>query len=248
MDLVVLDNAPLHIEPQNLLQRLRLKKGEPQAGEAFSLLGQALELGRPRACFRLVEVGCMGEDYAVLAGSKLTSRVLRVNLERCSGQVAAFVATCGVELERWAVSHEDFLLRFFAEEICELALRCACEEMNRKIDEAIGKETQKKSSMNPGSLEDWPLVQQRPLFEVLGGVTGAIGVELTESCLMRPRKSLSGIRFASGEEFVNCRLCNRESCQGRRADFDPHLLQTRYAGAGQGEGSAQACADYRQGE
>ena len=243
MDLIIIDNIPLKIEPSALLQKLRLEEGDPQAGDVFSLLEQALEIGRPKACFRLVEVEQAGEDFVVLGGRKLTSRVLRVNLEKASGQVAAFVATCGVELERWAESHQDFLLRFYAEEICECALRCAGETMNEQIAGRLGAENKKLSSMNPGSLEDWPLVQQQPLFSVVGEVTAAIGVELTESFLMRPRKSISGIRFVSNEEFVNCKLCNRESCQGRREDFDPHLYESRYVGNERGNGSAQACAE-----
>ena len=77
----------------------------------------------------------------------------------------------------------------------------------------------------------------------MGVAAGNFGVELTESFLMRPRKSISGIRFVSNEEFVNCKLCNRENCQGRRADFDPHLFESTYAGAKQGEASEQACAE-----
>ncbi len=243
MDLIIIDKIPLKIEPAALMQKLRLEEGDPQAGDAFSLLEQALEIGRPKACFRLVEVESAGEDFVVLGGRKLTSRVLRVNLEKASGQVAAFVATCGQELERWAESHDDFLLRFYAEEICECALRCAADTMNEQIAGRLGAEKKKLSSMNPGSLEDWPLFQQQQLFSVVGQVTAAIGVELTESFLMRPRKSISGIRFASHQEFVNCKLCNRENCQGRRADFDPHLFEITYAGAKQGEASEHACAE-----
>jgi len=46
--------------------------------------------------------------------------------------------------------------------------------------------------MNPGSLEDWPLTEQRVLFALLGDPQAAIGVRLTDSLLMcRPRRSLA---------------------------------------------------------
>ena len=45
--------------------------------------------------------------------------------------------------------------------------------------------------MNPGSLADWPMREQRPLFGLLGDTDAAIGVELMESYLMRPTKSVS---------------------------------------------------------
>ena len=34
----------------------------------------------------------------------------------------------------------------------------------------------KVSMMNPGSLADWPLAQQRPLFSILGDTESTIGV------------------------------------------------------------------------
>ena len=83
--------------------------------------------------------------------------------------------------------------------------------------------------MNPGSLADWPLEQQAELFEVLGDVRGAVGVELTESCLMIPIKSVSGIRFSTEVQFENCQLCPRDVCPGRRAPYDPELHERKYS-------------------
>ncbi|MBN2290020.1 MAG: hypothetical protein JXQ83_11860 [Candidatus Glassbacteria bacterium] len=243
MDLIVLDDIPLQVEPGDLLQRLQLPETSPQAGEALSLLGQARGVGRPRACFRLVEKGQKGEDFIVLGGVRFSSRLLRENLGQGEGPVAAFVATCGVELERWAESYEDLLLRFCAEEVCELALRCSFEAVSRRIDTALGADTPAKSNMNPGSLQDWPLSQQRQLFELVGDVRGAIGVELTGSFLMRPRKSLSGVRYSSAGRFVNCELCPREKCRGRRAAFDEHLYESTFTGAGMQGWETAACGE-----
>lgn len=39
---------------------------------------------------------------------------------------------------------------------------------------------------------DWPLTQQQPLFTLLGDPEASIGVQLTDSLLMIPNKSLSG--------------------------------------------------------
>jgi hypothetical protein len=82
--------------------------------------------------------------------------------------------------------------------------------------------------MNPGSLPDWPLQEQRQLFALLGDTRAAIGVELTDSCLMLPIKSLSGLRFPTGENFENCQLCPRERCPGRRTAYEPGLYERKY--------------------
>jgi len=82
--------------------------------------------------------------------------------------------------------------------------------------------------MSPGSLADWPMEQQRQLFALLGDVRGRIGVELTESCLMIPIKSISGLLFPTEIRFESCQLCPREGCPGRRAEHDPVLWERRY--------------------
>jgi hypothetical protein len=77
--------------------------------------------------------------------------------------------------------------------------------------------------MQPGSLPDWPIDQQKPLFEILGPIPEKIQVRLTSSCLMLPTNSLSGIYFRDPEGFISCRLCSRK-CPRRKAPFDPEQL------------------------
>jgi hypothetical protein len=79
--------------------------------------------------------------------------------------------------------------------------------------------------MSPGSLADWPITQQEELFSIFGNVEDLIGVKLTESFLMVPLKSVSGIYFPTEIEFVSCQLCPREVCSGRRAPYDPDLAK-----------------------
>jgi hypothetical protein len=84
--------------------------------------------------------------------------------------------------------------------------------------------------MNPGSLADWPLTEQIPLFRLIGDVRQATGVYLTESLLMMPRKSVSGFDFPTESSFASCQLCPREKCPNRRAAYDPILI-THYQSA-----------------
>ena len=81
--------------------------------------------------------------------------------------------------------------------------------------------------MNPGSLPDWPISQQRPLFDLVGKAA-EIGVHLTDSYLMRPLKSVSGILFATDVTYENCQLCPVERCPNRRAPYDPTLFDRKY--------------------
>ena len=57
-----------------------------------------------------------------------------------------------------------------------------------------------------------------------------IGVELTNSFLMVPSKSVSGIYFPTEIKFESCKLCPGEGCPGRQAPYDKNLLQAYYKG------------------
>jgi len=70
---------------------------------------------------------------------------------------------------------------------------------------------------------DWPIEGQRMLFDLFGGDTA--GVELTPSCLMLPRKSVSGVfgiieasddLLKSKSTHNPCRMCTQKNCQSRR--------------------------------
>jgi len=236
--MTILENIPVSLRKDELLQRLHLDPSFGESAELEALIEQALETGRPRACFSLETVEKKGEERVAIGGEVFESRILRVNLEHTQ-RVGLFVATCGVELQRWAEGFEDFLLRWMAEEICESALRQALRHLESRLDSLLGGD--QFSTMNPGALEDWPLSQQAALFRALGDVTGAIGVELTESFLMLPRKSVSGIRFSSSRAFANCQLCPRPNCPGRRMPFEERLFQEKYSGAKQGYLYSEHC-------
>jgi hypothetical protein len=68
---------------------------------------------------------------------------------------------------------------------------------------------------------DWPVTEQKKLFELLEAQKA--GVELTESCLMQPRKSISGIiplfpcdNGLEQSDYNPCLECKKLDCTARR--------------------------------
>jgi hypothetical protein len=225
MESIILTDIPVALDVQALSDRLHLRPGSGTFDELAALVAEAESLARPKAMCRLVYVTARDGDSVALDGIPFTSRVLTVNLNSAH-RAFAFVATCGVELHAWSESLEDVLHQYWAEAIKEAALRRAM----RALGDAIERfDPGKLVTMNPGSLMDWPLRQQRPLFELMGDPLAAIGVELTESCLMVPNKSVSGLRFPTEVSFESCQLCPRRDCPGRRAPYDSELYEQRYA-------------------
>ena len=193
--------------------------------ELEQLVNIAQVIGKPKGMYKVGYVESKSNDSVVVDGIVFKSRVLRVNLEQVY-KVFPFIVTCGTELEEWARSKDDLLHRFWAESINEMALHSVLQFLeNYLLDQYPFEHI---SMMNPGSLEDWSLQEQRGLFALLGNPDTAIGVRLTDSLLMVPTKSVSGVWFPSEASFENCQLCPRENCPGRRAIYNENLYTTRY--------------------
>jgi hypothetical protein len=90
----------------------------------------------------------------------------------------------------------------------------------------------KTATMNPGSLLDWPISEQKKLFKLMGDTVKSLNVELTDSFLMIPTKSISGIKFLTESNYENCILCPREKCPNRRTEYDPGSLDPRFLDPG----------------
>jgi hypothetical protein len=222
---VVLDDVPFRLDFETLMRRVRVDEGSRHLDDLRRLADQAQTVARPKAMYKVGFIDDRGDDYVVVDGVTFTSRVLRVNLEQAH-RVFLYVATCGDEIAAWAGALDDLLHQYWAETIQVMALGCASQAMNRHIEACY--RPGKTAFMSPGSLGEWPLSQQRPLFAGLGDVTGAIGVRLSDSLMMVPAKSVSGVRFPTEESFESCQLCPRENCPGRRAPYDDTLYDRKY--------------------
>jgi hypothetical protein len=229
MNKVILSDIPFHIHVESLMQRARVRQDSPYAEDLMQLARKAEDLARPKAMYRMGYIESRGDDWVVIEGVTLTSRILAVNLEHAH-RVFLYVATCGQEIWEWAESLDDLLQRYWAESVQEMALRTATQVVQEHIDQYH--HPGHTATMAPGSLSDWPLAQQRPLFHLLGDTESAIGVHLSESLLMIPTKSVSGIRFPTEMSFQSCQLCPRADCPGRRAPYDGTLYDRRYRPSG----------------
>ena len=218
-------DIPFHLDVPALLKRVHLKEDSRNAAEFLQLAGEAAGLAKPKAFYLLAYILDRGEDFTEIEGLSFTSRVLSINLKG-SYRVFPYLATCGMELQSWAEGFDDTLYKFWAEALKEAALMTAIRAINQDMDERHHLEN--TSSMSPGSLEDWPIEQQRILFDLFGSRETRLGVQLTDSFLMIPTKTVSGIRFTTAQRFESCQLCPRENCPGRRIQYEPALSHDRY--------------------
>ncbi len=115
----------------------------------------------------------------------------------------------------------DLLKQFYLENMGDMFLRLCKQYLEKHLKRQYG--LKKLSSMSRGSLKDWPVTEQKPLFSLFRARQEPIGVKLTEKMLMIPRKSISGICFPTDVTFFSCQLCPRERCPARKAPYDENL-------------------------
>lgn len=225
MKQIILDKIPFRLDRDHLLKKLHVDPNGEYSAQLLSMIQDAEQIGKPKAIYTLSSVNSMAEECVTVDGVKLSSRVMQVNFADIN-RVFPYVVTCGRELHEWAANIEGMLEQYWADIIMEQALSVALKYFHNHMQKEY--RLGKYKAMNPGSLEDWPISQQRELFQILGNVRETIGVELTNSCLMIPVKSTSGILFQTESNYENCLLCLREDCPNRRVKYNPKLYEQKY--------------------
>ena len=217
----ILTKTNVNISLDEVRKRLHMKK-DRDLGELKPLIDVARALIEPRALYDVRYIEQKLEDGVIANGRRLQSRVLRKNLDQVE-RIFPFVITLGPKLGEKQAAGSDLLENFYLDTIGNIALNSACKQLERHLKSQFALE--KISSMAPGSLADWPIEQQVPLFKLLGDVETSIGVTLTDSLLMLPAKSISGIYFPTEASFFSCQLCPRQRCESRKAKYDAKLAE-----------------------
>lgn len=183
--------------------------------ELLELMDEADKIARPTSLFAV----CPVEENAAVNGISIPSDLV---VEKLSGKNRCFpyIATCGPELEKWSEAYSgDFLAEFWADEIKKKYLYHITQATLRYFKEQYHTSGH-LAAVNPGSLPQWPVSGQQELFAILGGrdfVRESIGVIYTDSFLMLPSKTVSGICFESEVFYENCQHCPLTRCPNRRA-------------------------------
>lgn len=160
---------------------------------AESAAERARELIAPEVRFRRLTVETCGGGVVTLKnGGVFHSQSLSEVVSGC-GEIIVFLLTLGPDLDREAerlAAGEDLVISLFMEMAGWIAIEGATRQTAQHLKSLIGPEYRLKRRMGPG-YGDWPLEQQRPLFDQFDPAD--LPVTLLESCAMLPRKSRSGL-------------------------------------------------------
>lgn len=212
--------VPFDLDVKSLASKMKIR--DSMLEEFSDLVSLAAAAAKPKVLLRVAYVEEYGEDTVTIDGVTFHSSAMRHNLDGI-GRVFAYITTCGREVEELPIDHTDFVLSSWLHYIKLELLKYCFPVLHNTVKQRYG--IAKLSSMNPGSGDAsvWSIDQQVGLFSLFGDVDALVGVRLTESFLMSPDVSTSGILFPADVEYKSCQLCHRENCPNRSAPFDAAL-------------------------
>jgi hypothetical protein len=217
----ILNNIPVQLPLGEVRRQLHLDKDD-RWEEVKTLLEVARPLITPKAAYRISYIDQKLENTVDIDGVRFTSRVLRKNLEEVE-RVFPYVITIGNQLKEMASQTKDLIKEYYFDVIGNIALSATRKFLEKQLQSRYRLDGM--SFMSPGSLADWPIEEQKPLFSLFGEGENPIGVKLNKSLLMLPAKSISGIYFPTEVSFFSCQLCARDKCSGRKAAYDKKLAK-----------------------
>ncbi len=204
-------------DPEKLAEKYSIEKDDYLYEKIVLACEEISRIGKPVVCFKKSTVDSAGEDYVIVDGIKFSGKFIAEMLCGCK-EVYPFIASCGPELDCWGRNTDDIMLNYCLDDLRQASIKPVLDVLRKRLEEDFG--ACKLSVVNPGSIPNWPISEQKKLFELMGPVYERIGVRLDDTMLMYPLKSVSGIYFEHKDGYCNCRICKRNNCPSRREKFN----------------------------
>ena len=211
----------LHIRPDDVYVEMGYGGALPDeqvVREVAWALEDVAKVTRPRFCYRVAQ-GLLEDAHPQLLIGKACLEVGNVIARQLRGSeaFALFVATAGVEYDEWCKRQDDVLRAFVVSSIGSVVVERCADLMEKTLQACIDKlGWHHTNRFSPGYC-GWHVSEQQVLFPLFEGQT--CGVRLTDSSLMVPIKSVSGI-IGLGKEVrrldYTCGLCDFKQCYKRR--------------------------------
>jgi len=228
---MIMENFRNSVDTEKVLRLLGARQGRRVSSASLrrvDLLTEEIEgMLKPQLSYRIMELSQVNRGgIELIDGTCFKSPKLAKALAAAEA-ACCFMATVGpavdAEVQRLMRRrcHADaYVLDAIGSASAENIVEQFYQRMARRQKEKNGGVTLRFS---PGYC-DWPIQQQRPLFRLFDDIDTP-DVVLNQSCLMSPRKSVSGL-FGLLPQGVNsmdpaynpCDTCNKHDCIARRSN------------------------------
>jgi hypothetical protein len=219
-----------HTELDHLIKRKEFGRfSDPGFRGSEDLNDELRDLVSPALCHKIEPVSHIDHHTVHLRnGMSLTSPILAKVFEHCE-EMVIFVVSIGSALEEEVTRlnnenrlTEAYVLDRLGSLTAEHAVNVFYNNVKRHYrNKGYGTTLR----FSPGYC-DWPVSDQRKLFLFLDA--DSIGVTLTDSCLMQPRKSVSGVfglfplmtdDGTTTPAYNPCQHCEKTGCTARRKNL-----------------------------
>lgn len=218
-----MDTIPISIDRGEVLRYLGYHGGDigDKVEQQLETAGErVISVARPRLIYAVYPFAC--QDSLRLEGTVLCleGEAIRTHLSGC-GQVILMAATLGADMDKEIARTQiiDMGLAAIIDASADAAIEYVCDSLQARLErEFAGKFLTERFSPGYG---DMPLSQQEPLCRILD-TDRKIGLRVTESYIMFPRKSVTAIIGISDTPVKRsgrgCESCNlAETCAIRKA-------------------------------
>jgi len=223
--LAIKEQIGIQIDKEEVLRYLGYQAKHEVAPRVLSLVDghiqSASQLIEPQYSYVIRDVERVEGARVFLGDVVFESRIIAKLMRRCQ-KAAIFAVTIGGLLERKVqqLAKEGRVLDAAIVDAVgsEAAERAAAAVQKRVSEIANAQGLGISLRFSPGYC-DWDIRQQAMVFRALNGRSA--GIRLTDSCLMVPRKSISGVIGMSPhggelEGWSPCKTCKQRNCPGRR--------------------------------
>lgn len=218
-----LHNIPLSLSKDAVIEQIGGKDtttiSRRMTGAIEKVLCELNETASAQAIYTILPVNTVEGNVTLGDQHTLSSQKLQGVLGLCR-KAAVFVTTIGADVDRLIqqnMQHQPYY-GYILDATASLAAEAAAQHLYDHIDQNTKDDQGLTMRYSPGYC-DWPLIEQKKIFDMLP--SDHIGVTLTDSACMSPRKSVSGVigicPIDAAKEHGNaCTTCAKINCSFRR--------------------------------
>jgi cobalamin-dependent methionine synthase I len=178
------------------------------------------KLIKPSLHYRIVKPSVTDSDVVQLDETvEFTSTQLAKTLKDAE-EIVCFVGTIGTDVENEInrlLGKQKLAEAYILDAMASVAVENMIDRFQNLMENRFSVEDRTVTlRFSPGYC-DWPVTQQKKLFKIFN--PKQLNVELLDSCLMKPRKSVSGVFGITPQESASynpCRDCPTRSCESKR--------------------------------
>jgi len=210
----VLDPIPFELDVEDLIETLTNRRLREK--DIAPLIDECSRLIEPKGVYEFLRVINVDNSTIHIEGGYSLKSIILGDMLEANQTIVPYVVTIGSKLENFAEkSNGGILRRFIIEQIADYAVSKARLYISSFAKERLGG-TVYNFSPGSGTGKLFEINQQEILFKIIDPTT--IGVHLSPSYVMLPRKSISGILAATPIEYIACEYCPRK-CENRKKEY-----------------------------